>query len=142
TNVSPCFPTGSTCAFGVPTVCGRRSRGEGVGATRAPVQDCVTTATSRQRKDRMPPRDHLADLSASEFVAAILTDLDRRPAFATVRDQLAPLLAMGPTLTAVTEAGVGQLVEQALAAARAAIAEQNVVLGQPMLTAVDVAEAV
>lgn len=90
----------------------------------------------------MPPRDQLADLSDSEFVRAILTELDRRPAFETVRVQLATLLAMGPTLTAVTEAGVGQLVEQALAAARAAIAEQNVVLRQPMLTAVDVAEAV
>lgn len=90
----------------------------------------------------MPPRDQLADLSDSEFVRAILTELDRRPAFEAVRDQLATLLAMGPTLTSVTEAGVGQLVEQALAAARAEIAEQNVVLGQPMLTAVDVAEAV
>lgn len=90
----------------------------------------------------MPPRDQLADLSDPEFVRAILTELDRRPAFEAVRDQLAALLAMGPTLTAVTEAGVGQLVEQALAAARVSIAEQNVVLGQPLFTAIEVAEAV
>lgn len=90
----------------------------------------------------MPPRDQLADLSDSEFVRAILTELDRRPTFEAVRDQLATLLSMGPTLTAVTEAGVGQLVEQALAAARAEIAEQNVVLSQPLFTAVEVAEAV
>ena len=90
----------------------------------------------------MPQRDQLADLSDPEFVRAILTELDRRPSFEAVRDQLATLLAMGPTLTAVAQAGVGQLVEEALATARTEIAEQNVVLGQPLFTAVEVAEAV
>lgn len=90
----------------------------------------------------MPPRAPLADLSDPELVRAILAELDRRPAFDAVRDQLATLLTMGPTLTAVTGANVGQLVEQALDAARTLIAEQNVVLTQPLFTAVEVAEAV
>lgn len=90
----------------------------------------------------MPPRDPLANLSDPELVRAVLTELDKRTSFAAVRDQLAALLTMGPTLTAVTGAGVGQLIEQSLTAARAMIAEQNVVLGQPLFSAVEVAEAV
>lgn len=90
----------------------------------------------------MTPRDPLANLSDPELVRAVLTEIDNRPSFAAVRDQLAALLTMGPTLTAVTDAGVGQLIEQSLAAARGMIAEQNVVLGQPLFTAVEVAEAV
>lgn len=70
-------------------------------------------------------RAALSELTDAEFVREVLKELDSRRTFSTVRDQLGTLLAMGPTLTAATEAGVGQLVEDALTSARILMAETN-----------------
>ncbi|WP_458683577.1 hypothetical protein [Prescottella equi] len=86
-------------------------------------------------------RAPLETLTDAELVRVVVTELDRRRSFAAVRDQAVALLAMGPTLTAATEAGVGQLVEDAIRRARALMDEQALVLDQPLFTAVEVSQA-
>lgn len=85
-------------------------------------------------------RAALSELTDAEFVREVLKELDSRRTFSTVRDQLGTLLAMGPTLTAATEAGIGPLVEDALTRARMLMAEQMLVLEQPLFTAVEVSQ--
>ncbi|MDH6283983.1 hypothetical protein [Prescottella agglutinans] len=85
-------------------------------------------------------RTSLAELTDAELVRTVVTELDRRRSFAAVRDQVTALLAMGPTLTEATEAGVGQLIEDALVKARALMAEQALILDQPLFTAVEVSQ--
>lgn len=89
--------------------------------------------------DRQAPLSELTDV---ELVRAVLDELPKREAFASVSSEVVALLSMGPTLTAVTDAGLQSPVDTAVRKGQELLARQSLILSEPMFTSREVAQAV
>lgn len=89
--------------------------------------------------DRQAPLSELTDV---ELVRAVLDELPNREAFASVASEVVALLSMGPTLTAVTEAGLQSHVDKAVQKGQELLARQSLILSEAMFTSREVAQAV